>query len=118
MLNRLLRAGTGTGATAPETDVVQTVRARAAGTTQIVDVREPDEWAAGHIPGALNIPLGDLGRRKSELDAARPVITVCRSGRRSLIAAEELLTGGFTDAASLAGGMVAWENAKQPVEAS
>ena len=118
MLNRILRAMAGPRATAPETDVARTARARAGGGTQIVDVREPDEWAAGHIPGALHIPLGDLGRRMGELRADRPVITVCRSGRRSLSAAEALLKSGFVDAASLAGGMIAWNNAKQPVESS
>jgi len=118
MLNRLLRALTASRAMAPETDVPHTVLARAAGAAQIVDVREPDEWAAGHIPGAHHIPLGDLGRRMGELKADRPVITVCRSGRRSLTAAEALLKSGFTDAASLAGGMIAWTNAKQPVESS
>lgn len=100
----------------PEVDVAHTVRARSAGTSQIVDVREPDEWAEGRIPGAVLIPLGDLAKRRGELDPARPVIAVCRSGRRSLFAAEDLLSAGFTDATSLAGGMIAWREAGQPVE--
>jgi rhodanese-related sulfurtransferase len=105
----------GTGPTAPETDVPTLARERAAGTVQIVDVREPDEWAGGHIPGAVLIPLGQLGFRKGQLDPARPVVVVCRSGRRSLTGAEILLRAGFRDARSLVGGMVAWAGAGQPV---
>lgn len=99
----------------PEVDVLQTVQAWTAGSAQIVDVREPDEWSKGHIPNAIHIPLSKLGDRAKELDRARPVIAVCQSGRRSLIAAEALIEAGFADAASLAGGMIAWTEAKQPV---
>ncbi len=67
-----------------------------------------DEWAAGHIPDAVHIPLGELPALQRELDPQRPVITVCRSGNRSLVAAEHLLAGGFRDVKSLAGGMKAW----------
>lgn len=116
MLKRLMRTMTGAGAPAPEITVAEAVRARATGKAQIVDVREADEWVAGHIPGALHIPLGDLGRRRSEVDADRPLITVCRSGRRSLIAADAFRKAGYADAASLVGGMIAWKNANQPVE--
>ena len=108
-------ADTATYAT-PEVDVAHTIRARASGATQLLDVRENDEWAESHIPGSVLIPLGDLAGRMGELDPSRPVITVCRSGRRSLIAAEDLLKGGFSDVASLAGGMIAWEKAGQPVQ--
>ena len=101
----------------PEVDVAEAARARAAGTAQLVDVREPDEWAEGRIPGAVHIPLGDLPARAGEVDPTRPVIAVCRSGRRSLAAADALLAAGFAEAASLAGGMIAWREAGQPVEA-
>jgi len=100
----------------PEVNVAHTARARSTGAAQIVDVREPDEWADGRIPGAVHIPLGDLPRRRGELDPTRPVIAVCRSGRRSLTAAEDLLGNGFAGAASLAGGMIAWREAGQPVD--
>ena len=118
MLNRLLRAMAGPRATAPETDVARTARARAGDVPRRPLVRLTDVNDLGSAPGALHIPLGDLGRRMGELRADRPVITVCRSGRRSLTAAEALLKGGFADAVSLAGGMIAWNNAKQPVESS
>ena len=100
----------------PETDVTHTAQAREDGSAQIVDVREPEEWAEGHIPGAIHIPLGELAARTGELDSGQPAIVVCRSGRRSLYGAETLLQAGFGDAKSLAGGMVDWEAAGQPVE--
>lgn len=100
----------------PETDVAQTATARREGTAQIVDVREPDEWADGHMPGIVHIPLGDLAARLGELDPATPVIAVCRSGKRSLTAADILISGGFADAKSMAGGMTAWAESGEPVE--
>lgn len=80
---------------------------------QIVDVREDEEVAEGMIPGAIHIPLGQLSARAGELDRERPVITVCRSGRRSAGAAEQLEAAGF-DAATMGGGMVAWHAAGLP----
>ena len=112
MLGRLF----GQAPQAPETDVATTARERAAGAIQIVDVREPDEWATGHIPGSVLIPLGELAARRGELDPARPVVVVCRSGSRSLTGADVLLGAGFKDAKSMAGGMIAWAEAGHPVE--
>lgn len=102
---------------AAETDVAATVAALGTDTT-IVDVREADEWASGHIAGAVHIPLGSLAARAGELDPARPVITVCRSGRRSLEAVTLLNAAGIFDARSMAGGMMAWEKAGQRVKRS
>lgn len=119
MLSRIRNFVT-TGTKAPnanlEVDVRHTADARVAGSAQIVDVREPSEWAEGHIPGAIHIPLGDLPRMAVTLDRARPVITVCRSGHRSLVALDPLREEGITSARSLAGGMKAWQAAGQPVE--
>src|SRR5688500_8461985 len=64
MLNRFFQQPTGT----PETDVTHAIEARTKGAAQIVDVREPDEWAEGRIPGAIHIPLGSLASRANELD--------------------------------------------------
>jgi rhodanese-related sulfurtransferase len=83
--------------------------------TQVIDVREPEEWDAGHMAEATLIPLGDLEQRRHELDPAAPVVIVCRSGRRSLIAADYLAQMGFRHARSLAGGMIAWAAAGQPI---
>lgn len=81
-----------------------------------VDVREPDEWAAGHMPGATHIPLGDLATRANELPADGKIITVCRSGQRSLTAVDILKKTGRKDAKSMAGGMIEWAKSGRPVE--
>jgi rhodanese-related sulfurtransferase len=75
---------------------------------QLVDVREPNEVAAGTLPGAKNIPLGELPHRLGELDASRRVVLLCRSGARSTTAAEYLTDSGFGDVVNLAGGIVAY----------
>ena len=80
---------------------------------QLVDVREPDEVAAGTLPGAVNIPLGQLPGRLDELDPARPVVLLCRSGGRSTQAAEFLTAAGFDDVVNLAGGMLAWADGRR-----
>lgn len=100
----------------PEVTVDDVLRMLHEHPVQIVDVREPDEWAEGHIPGAIHIPLGEIAARQSELQRGVPIVTVCRSGRRSLMAGDELLKAGFTDVSSLAGGMIAWSEAGQPIE--
>mgnify|MGYP001015743249 CR=1 FL=1 len=82
---------------------------------QVVDVRGQDEWNGGHLQEARLVPLDQLPARQHELDPGLPVITVCRSGRRSLEAASYLREQGFTHARSLAGGMIAWSAANQPV---
>ena len=77
---------------------------------QIVDVREPAEFhgALGHIDGAQLLPLGEVAARAAELDPARPVVTVCRSGTRSAQAAQLLARAGFASVANLSGGMLNW----------
>ncbi|MFD1834599.1 rhodanese-like domain-containing protein [Brachybacterium rhamnosum] len=80
---------------------------------QIVDVREDGEVTEGMIPGAIHIPLGQLAARVGELDRERPVVTVCRSGKRSALAAEELSGAGFR-ADTMGGGMTAWQAAGLP----
>lgn len=80
----------------------------------IVDVREAAELGEGMIPGAVHIPLDELGARLSVLDQCVPVITVCRSGRRSAAAAEQLTAAGFS-ARTMAGGMIGWKAAGLPV---
>lgn len=77
----------------------------------LIDVREPDEWAAGHAPGALHIPLGDVPAHLDELpstDESLPV--VCRSGGRSSRAVQWLVQQGF-DVVNVEGGMRAWASA-------
>ncbi len=76
----------------------------------LLDVREPDEVEAGAIPGSVAIPRGLLELQVSTQlpDLNRPVVVVCEGGARSLLAAETLLSLGYRDVRSLAGGMVAW----------
>jgi rhodanese-related sulfurtransferase len=81
----------------------------------LLDVREPEEWEAGHAPGAIHVPLGQLPDRMGELDASERVVVICRSGGRSALATEWLSTAGF-DATNLVGGMQAWAHAGRAVE--
>ncbi len=76
-----------------------------------VDVRQPEEFTAppGHLPGAINVPLGDLANRTPDLAARRqPIVLVCKTDRRSARAAAELLAAGLRDVAVLRGGTDGW----------
>ena len=82
----------------------------------IVDVREPQEFASGHIARAINIPLGQVATRSQELKKYKdkPIIICCASGARSARAAGILRKAGFTDVRNLAGGLSAWRGANLP----
>jgi rhodanese-related sulfurtransferase len=82
--------------------------------TLLLDVREQDEWDAGHAPQAVHIPLGELPDRVGELDPDAPLVVVCHSGARSARATAWLTQGGY-DAVNLDGGMIAWARAGLPV---
>ena len=77
---------------------------------EFVDVREDDEWEAGHIDGARHIPLRVLSERVAELPKGRPIVAVCRSGSRSAAAVRGLRQLGY-DAENLDGGVTAWTKA-------
>lgn len=78
----------------------------------VVDVRSPEEYAAGHIDRAVNIPLDSLQSRAANLSRAATIIAVCgKGGGRSERAAEQLRSMGFTAARSLCGGTDAWNRA-------
>ena len=81
----------------------------------VLDVREPEEYAHGHVPGAINLPQADLASRLDEVPRDRPVITVCQRGIRSLRAAQFLMQMGIDQVASVKGGTVAWQRAGKPV---
>ncbi len=85
---------------------------------QVIDVREPAEFTGGlgHIPGARLVPLASLGARSAEIDKARPVVTVCRSGARSAQATVLLQKSGFSQVANLAGGMLRWRAEALPFD--
>ncbi|TNC33010.1 rhodanese-like domain-containing protein [Mumia zhuanghuii] len=76
----------------------------------VLDVREDDEWASGHIDGAVHIPLGDLAARADEVPADRQVLVYCHAGGRSARATGFLQQRGV-DAVNLAGGVIAWHQA-------
>lgn len=82
---------------------------------QLVDVREGYEYAGGHLPGALHLPLAELSDAAGALDRERPVILYCRGGERSAMAAEALRASGW-EAASMSGGLVAWAEQNLPLE--
>lgn len=74
---------------------------------QILDVREPDEWQAGHIEDAVHVPMGQLNERQDELADDRQIVTVRRSGSRSGAVADASNRAGYR-AENLGGGMQAW----------
>ncbi|MHB8629112.1 MAG: rhodanese-like domain-containing protein [Aggregatilineales bacterium] len=81
----------------------------------ILDVRQPDEFQAGHIAGAKLIPLNELRSRMSELSMDTEILCVCRSGSRSGAAVGQLNSAGF-NAINLRGGMMSWQMAGYPIK--
>lgn len=79
----------------------------------IIDVREPDEYAAGHVPGAVLKPLGQIQTWARELDKDEEILLFCRSGNRSSQAYRYLHSQGFTKLKNVAGGILDWRG---PVE--
>jgi hydroxyacylglutathione hydrolase len=85
------------------------------GEVTVVDVRNESEWAHGHLPGALHIPVGYLTQRLSEIPRGRPVVVQCQGGSRSAIAAGVLLSHGVRDVINLRGGYDEWRREALPV---
>ncbi len=88
-------------------------------TFRIVDVRQPEEFEAaelGRVSRSTNVPLAVVGQSLADWPRHEPVLLVCRSGRRSAAAAEELAGLGFNDVYNLVGGMIAWNECRLPVE--
>lgn len=81
----------------------------------VLDVREPGEFAAGHLPNARNIPLAELEKRVGDLPAGKPVLVCCASGARSGRAISLLRKAGHEQVFNLAGGVQAWRQAGLPV---
>ncbi len=97
-----------------EIDVDRLDSERSASST-LVDVREPSEYVAGHVPGAVLMPMGQLAGRLDELDKSGPVYVICASGNRSAAMTDVLLASGF-DAYNVAGGTSAWARSGRPLE--
>jgi hydroxyacylglutathione hydrolase len=86
------------------------------GNVQIIDVRSPEEWSSGHLPGAVHMPLAALPDRVSELDPTRQIVVHCQGGGRSAIAASYIKSKGLDGVANLEGGFDAWRALDLPVE--
>jgi rhodanese-related sulfurtransferase/rubrerythrin len=88
------------------------IAGQAEGAYILLDVRQPGEYESEHLPGAKLIPLPDLKDGHSQLDSLKPVIVYCRSGSRSLAAAQLLSGLGFNDIYNLEGGIMGWQGLK------
>ena len=86
-----------------------------AGDVAVVDVRAEAEFAAGRLPGALNIPVGHLASRLDSVPRDRLVVLQCQSGGRSAIAASMLVARGFGNVVNLTGGINGWRAAGYPI---
>ncbi len=100
--------------TTPEIDI-DTLARSDADNSVVIDVREPAEYAAGHVPHARLMPMSRLGSRLNEIDKEAPVYVICATGNRSLAMTDLLRVNGF-EAFSVAGGTAAWSNAGHPVK--
>jgi rhodanese-related sulfurtransferase len=96
-------------------DVHEASRRQSAGAL-LIDVRQPEEWSAGHAPNARLIPLGSLPRRLTDIPRDQDVLFICRSGNRSGSAQRQLLQLGYEQVFNVSGGMNAWASAGLPVE--
>lgn len=115
----LLNASIALAEALPEIDVTIAAAQIQNKQIKVLDVREPAEFATGVIKGAVLIPLGQVEKRVSELDAFKdqPMLVVCGSGGRSAQAIKLLSKYGFTQLSNIKGGMNAWRKAKLPVVA-
>jgi hydroxyacylglutathione hydrolase len=104
--------------TTDELSTAQLTRRMQQGKVAVIDVRDPAEWDATHIPGTTNIPLGYLTDRLHEIPRDRPVVLHCQEGWRSAIATSVLNSRGFDNVVNLKGGIRAWVNDGNPVKAA
>ena len=81
----------------------------------VLDVRTPQEYADGHVPGAVNVPYDQLASRLAEVPKDKDVVLYCKSGRRAGIAADMLAANGYTRLSHLEGDMNAWVEKGRPI---
>lgn len=101
----------------PEVNAEQAEELRRQGAF-ILDVREPEEWSAGHIPASTLIPLDELAERMDEIPRDAVIVVVCRMGVGSAQAGKMLLNAGYEQVNSLQGGMAAWQAGEYMIEKS
>lgn len=82
----------------------------------LVDVRTTMEYAQGHVPGAINIPLNELATRFNDVARDKPIVVICASGNRSMSGSEILASAGFNDVYNLQGGTMVWMMNGLPLE--
>lgn len=110
------QAVSGTLQTIPAIGMGELAEAVTEGSVLVVDVRGRSEWAAGHLPQAANIPLGELPGRLGELPRGRPIVVQCQSGARAAIAASLLAANGVPDVRLYGGGYAEWSAAGRSTE--
>lgn len=120
VLASLLTACGSPNSQSPESSLPKEISVQEASTLRdqgafILDVREPDEWVQLHIPGATIIPLGDLQDRLAEIPTDKTIVVVCRSGNRSQSGRDILLSAGFLNVTSMAGGVTEWKAQGLPI---
>ena len=103
-------------AAVPQIDAAELARMISRGDVQVIDVRGANEWEAGHLPAAPNIPVAALRTRLAEIRPDQTVVVQCQTGARSAIAASLLRAGGVERVVNLSGGFAAWREAGFPVE--
>jgi rhodanese-related sulfurtransferase len=84
----------------------------------VIDVRTPEEYASGHIPGAVNVPFDQVAQRIDEIDAPHGVALYCMIGPRARKGESALLAAGYDKVFHLEGGLAAWQAAELPVEST
>lgn len=82
----------------------------------LLDVREPSEYAEGHIQGSKLVPLSQLSQKLKSLPTDQPIVAICRSGNRSSAAAGMLIQAGFSNVINMRGGMMAWMRSNLPIK--
>ncbi len=106
----------GSGPVVAEVNVQEAYRRMQEENAVLLDVREANELREAAVPGALHIPLGQLAQKGSTLPKDRDLLVLCRSGNRSSLATEMLQKNGFERAANVTGGIIAWHQARLPIE--
>ena len=82
----------------------------------VLDVRSPAEYADGHVPGAINVPMGKTFEQAiASYDKSKPYLVYCHSGKRSFLATKRMSELGFTQLLNFRGGIAAWEDAGRPM---
>jgi rhodanese-related sulfurtransferase len=94
---------------------VQELQTAAEANRILLDVREPSEYAEGHLAGSTLLPLAQVATQAGQLDKNAPVYVICRSGNRSVTASQTLVKLGFKDVRNVKGGILAWQSAGYPV---